>query len=94
MDAINNTTSVGDIHTLGPHLTGSFDFTLNFEQSILSILPSALLLIISPLRLTFLFRKENHARGGCLLWTKLAVVTVLSSVSTHCSVGTTFNNPN
>lgn len=39
--------SAGDCH-------GSIDFTLLFEQSILTILPAALLLLISPIRIHFL----------------------------------------
>ncbi|RJE27115.1 ABC transporter transmembrane region [Aspergillus sclerotialis] len=36
------------------HCRGGFDFTLTFEQSILSIAPSALLLLFAPLRLYWL----------------------------------------
>ncbi|KAE8421986.1 hypothetical protein BDV36DRAFT_291799 [Aspergillus pseudocaelatus] len=36
----------------------SFDFTLTFEQSILSILPSAFLILASPLRLTYLVQRR------------------------------------
>ncbi|KAL1966963.1 hypothetical protein VTN77DRAFT_3707 [Rasamsonia byssochlamydoides] len=39
--------------------TRDFDFTLTFEQSILSILPSALLLLITPLRLFQLSRRRS-----------------------------------
>ncbi|KAE9377881.1 putative ABC multidrug transporter [Stipitochalara longipes BDJ] len=59
------------------HLDGPFDFKLTFEQSILSILPSALFLVVSPLRITWLLRGENHARGGWLLWIKLVVASIL-----------------
>jgi ATP-binding cassette, subfamily C (CFTR/MRP), member 1 len=77
METINNATSVAGFDAFGPHLNNSFDFTLIFEQSIFSILPSALLLVASPFRLIWLTRKENHTPGGWLLWTKLAAATVL-----------------
>ena len=38
--------------------TRDFDFTLTFEQSILSILPSTLLLLATPLRLFHLSQKH------------------------------------
>ncbi|KAE8152270.1 putative multidrug resistance protein [Aspergillus avenaceus] len=37
-----------------------FDFTLTFEQSILSILPSALLILVAPVRLFQLFGKHSE----------------------------------
>jgi len=44
------------INSFGPgSCKGHFDFTLLFEQSILSILPSTLLLLLVPLRLYHLY---------------------------------------
>lgn len=53
--------------TFGPyakHCRGGFDFTLFFEESILSIVPLVLLLLIAPVRILYLFRrsiKVNHS---------------------------------
>ena len=58
----------------GPQLKGSFDFTLAFEQSIFSIAPSALLLVVVPIRLALLARKGTRAavrNSTLLLWLKL-----------------------
>jgi len=64
----------------GPQLEGSFDFTLLFEQTVLSILPSALLLLSSPWRIASLVSKRTaRIKAGLLLWTKL--------VSPHPSTG-------
>ena len=57
----------------GPQLRGSFDFTLLFEQSILSILPSALFLSFSAGRFIILSRKEVRIGHGGLLWVKLVL---------------------
>ena len=38
--------------------TREFDFTLTFEQSILSIIPSTLVLLIGPIRLLYLFHSD------------------------------------
>jgi hypothetical protein len=47
-------------HTFGPAVAApcrqGFDFTLMFEQSVLSIGPSSLLLLLVPLRLFWLYR--------------------------------------
>lgn len=60
--------------TFGPSAgacRGGFDFTLLFEESILSILPIALLLGIVPLRILYLFKKSVKADGKLLLISKL-----------------------
>jgi hypothetical protein len=41
----------------GPSATGSFDFTRVFENAVLSILPSALFLILAPPRLFWLMKE-------------------------------------
>ena len=76
MDYFNNVTCTAVLDYFGPSLDDHFDFTLTFEQSILSVLPSALLLAVSPFRIAWLFRKATCARSGWLLWTKLATVVI------------------
>lgn len=47
--------------TLGPwagNCRGGFDFTLLFEQSILSLLPLCVLLLIIPLRISYLIKRD------------------------------------
>ncbi|VTO84019.1 unnamed protein product [Fusarium graminearum] len=63
MDSDNN---------FGPHRIGVFDFTVLFEQSILSLLPAALFLFLVPLRLFALRNNERVTELGILLWLKLA----------------------
>jgi ATP-binding cassette, subfamily C (CFTR/MRP), member 1 len=50
---------------------GGFDFTLLFEESILSILPLLLLLIVTPFRILYLFRKQKKVVLSALLPFKL-----------------------
>jgi ATP-binding cassette subfamily C (CFTR/MRP) protein 1 len=55
----------------GPALQGpnvAFDFTISFERSILSILPSALFLVYAPLRAGRLWNEHKKAR-----WSRLAL---------------------
>ncbi|POR35875.1 ABC transporter, transmembrane domain, type 1 [Tolypocladium paradoxum] len=66
--------------SFGPQLSGSFDFTLLFEQAMLSVLPSALLLSSSPIYLYGLTRRPLCVRAGCLLWIKLAAAASLLCV--------------
>ena len=61
-------------NTFGPSVgrcRGGFDFTLLFEESILSILPLVLLLGIVPLRILYLFKKSVKVDGRFLLLSKL-----------------------
>jgi ATP-binding cassette, subfamily C (CFTR/MRP), member 1 len=58
----------------GPQVHGvraGFDFTLLFEQSIMSIGPSALLLIMFPLRAVQLYRQGVKVKPGKQLRLKL-----------------------
>lgn len=60
--------------TFGPSVgqcRGGFDFTLLFEESILSLLPLVLLLGIVPLRILYLFKKTVKVDGQYLLLSKL-----------------------
>ncbi|KAF4440396.1 hypothetical protein F53441_12344 [Fusarium austroafricanum] len=65
MDADNN---------FGPHRTGVFDFTILFEQSILSLLPTCLFIILVPVRLYILRNRDRVTKLGPLLWLKLATI--------------------
>ena len=47
---------------VGPHCRGNFDFTLVFEQSLLSIVPGSLLLIASAGRIGWLWKKQRMGR--------------------------------
>lgn len=55
----NRTSKMLQEASFGPSATNKFDFTLGFENIILSILPSALFLIIAPQRL-FLLKKQSR----------------------------------
>jgi ATP-binding cassette subfamily C (CFTR/MRP) protein 1 len=60
--------------SFGPHAAtcrGGFDFTLLFEESILSILPLSLILIVTPFRLWYLFKRPTKVFWSPLLPLKL-----------------------
>ena len=60
--------------TFGPyarHCRGGFDFTLLFEETILSILPLVVLLAVVPYRVYYLWRRDIKVTGGLLLPVKL-----------------------
>jgi hypothetical protein len=68
----------------GPHAQscrGGFDFTLFFEETNLTISPLALLILIAPLRIFYLFRKDKKAHGGPLLYTKLVSLSSIVGMS-------------
>lgn len=60
--------------TFGPYAEscrGGFDFTLVFQESILSILPLCILLPVVPFRLLYLVRRTIKVDRGVLLPAKL-----------------------
>ncbi|KJZ71929.1 hypothetical protein HIM_08685 [Hirsutella minnesotensis 3608] len=66
--------------SFGPQLADEFDFTLLFEQTILSILPDSLFITASPIYLAHLLRKSICARSGILLWVKLTTAFCLFGI--------------
>lgn len=54
----------------GPQLPGIFDFTILFEQSIFSLLPTCLFIALAPLRAYALLRRQTVVPTGKHLWLK------------------------
>ncbi|OBT96290.1 hypothetical protein VE01_05823 [Pseudogymnoascus verrucosus] len=79
--AVNSTVYAGD-NSFGPffELPGSatFDFTLLFEETILSILPSAVLLLLIPPRILQLWKTPHKVISSYLLTTKIVILAVFS----------------
>lgn len=59
----------------------TFDFTLLFEDTILSILPSCLLLLTAPLRIVQLWRTSRKVRFSALRTIKLVGVAQILWIS-------------
>ena len=60
--------------TFGPyahHCRGGFDFTLFFEESVLSILPLVLLLLVAPFRTSYLIRRTVKVNSSIILTLKV-----------------------
>lgn len=60
--------------TFGPGVedcSRTFDFTLKFEDSILSIIPSILLILLAPVRLFFLKGRRRRVGGRAYQVSKL-----------------------
>ncbi|KAK1988940.1 ABC transporter [Colletotrichum cereale] len=55
-----------------------FDFTLTFEQSLFTILPASLLLLVAPLRLRHLGKLPGAVTGDALRLTKQAAIGILA----------------
>lgn len=55
------------------HCTNSFDLTLLFEQSVLSLCPSVFFLLSFPFRGVQLHRASLKARAGIIAWAKLVL---------------------
>lgn len=71
--ASNSTPFEERLRYFGPYQSGqgNFDFTPLFELSILSILPSALLLLVIPYRLHSLYKQSRKVSLGLLHRNKL-----------------------
>ena len=64
--------------TFGPYAgycRGGFDFTLLFEESVLSILPISLFCLFVPFRAWYLIRRETKVERSFLLPCKLVRLT-------------------
>jgi hypothetical protein len=60
----NSTDYADGLHTFGPSINGHFDFTPLFEDSILSIIPSAFLLLVLPFRLWSLHKQPSKVKNS------------------------------
>ncbi len=72
--------------SFGPHAgtcRGGFDFTLLFEETILSILPLVVLCLVVPLRTGYLIRREIKVGRNFLLPAKLVCVIVFTVLVPH-----------
>lgn len=63
----------------GPAVKGFFDFTLSFEHSILSILPTSVFIVLTPIHVTHLWRRTPCVKPGVLLWLKMLSTLLLLS---------------
>lgn len=57
--------------SFGPTLSGSFDFTLSFENWFLFTAPSAILILATPLYAIHYLHQPVQCLAGWLLWAKL-----------------------
>ncbi|KAE9376415.1 ABC transporter-like protein [Stipitochalara longipes BDJ] len=79
--AINSSVIIND-NNFGPFIEFpgrvTFDFTLLFEETILSILPSALFLLVIPPRILRLWRTARKVTGSYLQTVKITLLTIFS----------------
>ncbi|KAI9148264.1 ABC multidrug transporter B [Paramyrothecium foliicola] len=68
----------------GPHHPGLFDFTILFEQSILSLLPTLLFILLASWRISILHRRQQCVRPGALLWLKLVLIALYAALQVAC----------
>ncbi|KAF4969944.1 hypothetical protein FSARC_2930 [Fusarium sarcochroum] len=75
----------------GPSASGRFDFTVLFENVILSIVPSTLFFILAPQRLFWLKREPRKVTENSRLLIKLGLITIYTGLQlvilTYWSVG-------
>ncbi|KAG4267241.1 hypothetical protein FPRO04_04853 [Fusarium proliferatum] len=69
-------------NSFGPQRAGVFDFTILFEQSILSLLPTGLFILLVPLRLYVLWSNERATKSKPLLWAKMTVIAIYACLQT------------
>ncbi|OAQ97694.1 hypothetical protein LLEC1_03571 [Akanthomyces lecanii] len=73
--------SVANLDALfGPQLAGHFDFTILFEHAMLWLVPTGVLILVTPMYLKRLARAERQVRPGILLWVKVACGLALVGV--------------
>ncbi|KAF4960481.1 hypothetical protein FGADI_923 [Fusarium gaditjirri] len=90
MDA-NSSLNILPETDFGPSATGRFDFTVLFENVMLSIVPSVLFFILAPQRLLWLKREPRKIVENSRLFIKLGLITVYTGlqlvVLTYWTVG-------
>ncbi|KAG4253240.1 hypothetical protein FPRO03_07200 [Fusarium proliferatum] len=69
-------------NSFGPQRAGVFDFTILFEQSILSLLPTGLFILLVPLRLYVLWSNERATKSKPLLWAKMIMIAIYACLQT------------
>ncbi|KAF5617327.1 major facilitator family transporter [Fusarium sp. NRRL 25303] len=69
-------------NSFGPQRAGVFDFTILFEQSILSLLPTGLFILLVPLRLYVLWSNERATKSKPLLWAKMTMIAIYACLQT------------
>lgn len=57
--------------SFGPGTGASFDFTLLFDHAILSIIPSALMILLAPVFILHYRRQTEVILASALLWNKI-----------------------
>lgn len=76
--------------TFGPQLRGHFDFTLLFQHAILTLLPSALLIVSCPAYMYCHTQRTAVSDAGWLLWAKL--VTAVALIGTELAGAVLWSN--
>ncbi|CVL11312.1 related to multidrug resistance-associated protein [Fusarium proliferatum] len=69
-------------NSFGPQRAGVFDFTILFEQSILSLLPTGLFILLVPVRLSVLWNNERATKSKPLLWAKMTMIAIYAGLQT------------
>lgn len=57
----------------GPQLPGHFDFTVFFEHAMLMLVPTGVVVLVTPFYLKQVARAQRQVLPGLLLWAKLAL---------------------
>lgn len=83
MAIIRSAAAIAADNTFGPQFLKSFDLTLLFEHSILTILPSALFILACATYIYHRTRKPVVVDTGALLWAKLAVTSFLVGIEVY-----------
>lgn len=74
--------ATGNDDAFGPQYGSWFDFTLQFEQSALGLLPTGLLVAAAPLFLYICTNRPAYARAGITLWLKLVCLQLPTQLVT------------
>ncbi|KAH6718942.1 putative ATP-binding cassette transporter [Leptodontidium sp. MPI-SDFR-AT-0119] len=80
--ASNHSSLEFSLNSFGPTVPNEFDFTILFENTILSILPSALLLLVLPFRIFTLHGKPRKVSKSFLYENKLLFLVAFACMQT------------
>ena len=78
-------------HVYAGECRGGFDFTLLFEEGILTVIPLALMLAVAPLRILYLSKKSIKVNESLLLPFKLVSPSSPTLILSSCGTITYFS---
>lgn len=78
--------TTGADNAFGPRTGSSFDFTLKFDDTVLNILPSVIMICATPVFIAYYRKQKQVILVSALLWCKLVSSVECNSVERYLTI--------